>query len=354
MTGLAYLNPLYAAVPCPPVLENGRLGTPCPAVDAEADWAARINGPGVVWYHDFRSNAEVDAFRWAGGVGNDPNDLGRPGTVRRNTSDGITGNCLEIFRPAGSADGAVWWRPFSPMDSGSGKPVSDPADNGLLTVENWSPTQGGAQTSKWNKGYYGNSNYHSSHPGQFDGEEFYFQARVKVDPRRTNQSNGGKLFYFTLANRSATSQEIVTESGESHDGVNYFSMYRSVSPPLEGDTPPGRNNQPGSDLGFCDWPGQVSNCWSRSDGWDTFLYRIRHGLDSNSDTIVQVWAAHPGETEYTKIWDQDTVDLPFQSVEGHNALICSGYMNGQDFSTDIFHRYCQLIFSRQFIACPTV
>src|SRR5688572_26582707 len=46
--------------------------------DVEADWQARIGGPGVVWYHDFKSDDEVNAFRWTGGYsgGNDPLAVG--------------------------------------------------------------------------------------------------------------------------------------------------------------------------------------------------------------------------------------------------------------------------------------
>jgi len=336
-----------------PSVTGVTVGTPS---GLEADWQARISQPGVVWYHDFRSDEEVDAFRWVGGTGNDPDDTGDdPNTVRRNISDGITGACLELFRPAGSNDPAVWWRPFSPMDTGSGKPVDDPAASGTIAVETWAPTQGGSQTANWDPGYYGHTSYHSSWPGQFDGTEYYFQVRVKMDPRRTAQdfSSAGKLFYFTRNDKSLTSQEIVTKSGKISAGVNWFSMYRSGGDPLENDTiPPSSANQPGSDLGFCDYPGQIANCWRWSFGWDTLLYHVRPGLDSNSDTILRVWAMHPGETAYTKIWDQDTVNLPFAVINGVGSLICSCYQNGQNFTTDVWHRYCQMIFSHDFIAAP--
>ncbi|MEO1202679.1 MAG: hypothetical protein AAFX10_08230, partial [Pseudomonadota bacterium] len=142
-----------SATPCPPSVD-GTVGQPCPTAGAEADWQARIADPGVVWYHDFRSDAEVDAFRWAGGVGNDPNDQARPNTVRRITSDGITGACLEVIRRAGSADPANWWRPYSPLDTGSGKSEPDPGADGTIPVRPWQPQQGGNQTANWFDGYY--------------------------------------------------------------------------------------------------------------------------------------------------------------------------------------------------------
>lgn len=346
-----------AAAPCPPVLENGSVI--CPAGDAEADWQARISDPGVVWYHDFRSDAEVDAFRWSGGYGNDPNDDFRPNTVRRNTSDGITGACLEIVRRAGVSSPAAWWRPYSPLDTGNGKPVADPGASGTIPVRPWAVTPGGSELARFQQSYYGHQSYHSEYPGQFDGTGYYLQARVKMDPTRIRQPEGGKLFYFTRSDRALTGQQIITisavDGGLSGGDLNFFSMFRSGSPPLASDTN-GTSNQPGSDLGFCDWPREINNCWTWSGGWDTILYHVVCGLDSGNDTVVQVWAAHPGETEYTKIWDQSDVDLPYdeESPKGQNALICSGFMNRQEFTADTYHRYCQLIFSKNFIACPQV
>ena len=111
---LLLVNGARAATPCGPVLADASTIVPCPVGDVEADWLARTSGPGVVWFHDFRSDAEVDAFRWAGGYGNDPNDVHRPGLCRRNVSDGITGGgCLELIYPVGSSAAPGWWRPFS-------------------------------------------------------------------------------------------------------------------------------------------------------------------------------------------------------------------------------------------------
>ena len=58
------------------------VGSKVVPMNAEADWRLRSGQdpaqpqPGVVWFHDFRSDAEVDAFRWTGGVGNDPRGNG--------------------------------------------------------------------------------------------------------------------------------------------------------------------------------------------------------------------------------------------------------------------------------------
>jgi hypothetical protein len=55
---------------------------------AEADWLARSTGSGVVFAHDFRSDAEVSAFL----------DVASGQTVARST-DGITGGSLEVTLP---------------------------------------------------------------------------------------------------------------------------------------------------------------------------------------------------------------------------------------------------------------
>jgi hypothetical protein len=90
-----------AAKPCPPATARVSGGTEAQSTciapgDQEADWLARSRGPGVVWSHDFRSNAEVDNFvkvpnGLAVGV-HDPALM-----AHRTTKDGVTGGgCLEI------------------------------------------------------------------------------------------------------------------------------------------------------------------------------------------------------------------------------------------------------------------
>jgi hypothetical protein len=186
--------------PCPPgriEVEGGTSATTaCVAAgDAEADWQARISGPGVVWFHDFRTDNEVNNFRWTPGYGsgNDPRAVGNSiaGNVRRITTDGVTpGGCLEIVRPAGSNDGSVWWRPFSPIvggtttGNGRGAGANDPGAGGTVRVEAYNPTDGGNQIANWGRGWYG-----SSGSGPFDGPEYYLQVRVKMDPNRIAGGN---------------------------------------------------------------------------------------------------------------------------------------------------------------------
>lgn len=328
---------------------------------AEADWQARIAGPGVVWYHDFRSAAEVDAFRWTNGVGNDPSpESAAAQRCRWIDTDGITGGCLEIMRAAGTVDTASWWRPFSPLVGGSpgnGRDGDDPGA-GRIAPRPWNPANRN-ELANHRFGYYMNPEYFDAYPDEHDGFGWYLQMRVKIDPMRTapGQPPGGKTTFFTRNDRSLTSQAIVVESFQpgAEQGVNYFSMYRSGSPPLEADTPD-EGSQPGNDDGFCSFSTAPRTCWRWSGGWDTLLFRVVPGLGggdvADPSTVIEVLAAHPGERTYTKIWDQQTAALPFDVVWGHNALLCSGYENAQEFAVDAYKRWAQIIFSTELIPCP--
>lgn len=341
---------------------------------AQADWESRVSGAGVVWFHDFRSDAEVDNFRWTPGYsgGNDPLAVGSAlaPLTRRNTEDGVTGGgCLEILRPAGSSDGSQWWRPFSPIvGSGNGKGTDDPGANGSLAAQSYAPTDGGSQIYNWHSsasrpGWYGHASYFSGNT--FDGNEFYLQFRVKADPRRTTAGNTlvGKLFYLTTTRFSLTTQEIVTYSGAftTPGGPNYHRMYAVNFNPIEDSDSLGRpGQQVGSDLAdygsglYCDINSQPGYCWSYSGGWDTLMYRLVPGRSGVQETLIQVYAAHEGETSFTKIWDMVyqtgfEASLPF----GWNAMLCAVYNNGQA-NSEFWHRYDQIIFSTQFIPCPQV
>jgi hypothetical protein len=362
-------------------VEGGQsVSSACSAVDALADWQFRTgqksgnpNADGVVWFHDFESRAEVDQFRWTQQHQNDPADTGpRPNSVRWRGDDGVTNGCLEIWREPGSTDPSNWWRQFSPLDAQSnGRGVADPGAGGTIARKSFRPTSGGNQTSDWDGGYYGDPRYWSAHPGQFDGHDYYLQCRVKMDPNRIAGTNGtgGKLFYFTRTDRSLTSQEIVTISGRGVSGQNYFDMYRSGGGGMDQDAPgvSVHGNQPNTDYGsvgdgMCRYDnngGRLANCWYWPAGqWATILYHVRNGTgtasSSDANTLLEVFVAKPGQTQYTRIWNQSSIDLPLDLVPGHNALICSAYMNGDALSinTGFYHRYCQIIFSKKFIPCP--
>lgn len=356
------------------------------ASSAAADWAARIAGAGVVWYHSFDSDNEVNAFRWTPtyGSGNDPLALGpRASWCRRVPDDGVDGTgCLEIIRQAGSSEGGQWWRPFSPIvggtTTGNGRGVgqNDPGANGTLPAQAYTATNGGSQISAWQNqsrpGWYGHSSYHSG--TQFDGTEFFVQMRIKMDPRRTTPGNSqvGKLIFLTTTSDSLTAQEIVTYSGAFPvAGVgqpNYHAMYTSGSPPLEDQDSLSRPGQQiGSEIAnygsgiYCDRgsPSLRQYCWAWSGGWDTVMYHITPGRAGVEETRIVVYAAHQGETVYTKIWDiiydtgfeQGNHNGPFRN--GWNGLLLATFNNGLS-NSEFYHRYDQIIFSKAFIPCPQV
>lgn len=337
-------------------------GTPT----AEEDWISRISGPGVVWYHDFRRDDEVNAFRWTGayGSGNDPQAIGHStaGDLRRITTDGVTGGgCLEIIRRAGSQECASgWWRPFSPLTTpGNGRTADDPAANGAVTLRSYSPTPGGDEISNFGspnsspKGVYGHASYGGAAQG-YDGDEFYLQLRVKLDPNRIAGANAdhtvGKLFYLSHTYRSLTSQELVTYShgdgGNQGPGKNYLRIYGGwqVFYPLEDEASSGRI-QPGS---------AVAEDWYWSGGWDTVMYHLVMGRKGVDETLIEVYAAHAGETSFTRIWNQTFPFADFEWDNGLSALLLSTYNNGADFETQFFHRYDQIIFSKSPIPCRQV
>lgn len=339
--------------------------------DAAADWAARIAGSGVVWYHGFASDAEVDAFRWSSGYsgGNDPLAVGVPlaGNVQRLAGEGPGGmDCLQITRPAGTNEVAShWWRPFSPIvGSGNGRGQDDPGADGTLTPQSYAATDGGSQIANWGqRGFYGHSSYHGS--GVFDGTEYYLQMRVKMDPRRAQSGmpTVGKLSFQTVTYISYVNQEIVTYSGGQHPAIptqNNFAMYQgwNYTPMWDSSVGGGgsaSNRQPGNQLGACNPAANPNTCWAWSGGWDTVLYHVvpgRHGVD---EQIIQVYAAHEGETVYTRIWD-DVYTARFDSSYpyGYNALILSTYNNGNNCPSEFWHRWAQVIFSHEFIPCPQV
>ncbi|MGE0764593.1 MAG: hypothetical protein AB7N80_15060 [Bdellovibrionales bacterium] len=345
-----------------------------------ADWNSRISGSGVVWYHNFDLAAEVNAFRWTGGYGNDPQAVGtaiasRTSWVATGGADG--GSYLRINRPAGTSEVPDWWRPFSPLTGASnGRGIDDPGAGGTLVPQVFNSTNKN-ETGEWQKkakpGWYGHSSYQNSF---FDGTDFYLQVRVKTDPRRiaAGNYNGGKKVWFTTTSNSYTSQELVTV-GQYHytlgngagianyhhvyQGYNYASLQDVAVPTVSG-----TNTQIGSEiLGTCDpYTRNVSGCWSYSGGWDTLLYHITPGRNGVAETKFEVWAAHEGETKYTKIWDMvypahfdegsSSTGAPFRN--GWNALILSAYSNG--FAgvplTEFNESYDQVIFSKQFIPCP--
>lgn len=334
----------------------------------EADYTLRTSIPGVVWHHDFETDAEVDAFRFSGGYssGNDPDCVASDcGLLRRITSDSITGGgSLEYEYPASRSPRSVyWWRPFAPMNTGSGKASNDPAASGTLTVRSWAPTDGGSQLSNFANGWYGHPD---TDDANFDGHDFYLQVRVKMDPNRTAGANSsvntGKFVWLTTAEgaQSLSNGEVVVESngrlGYSSPSENYVDMYslgvngiNSFDPLIDASSgttaaPWQPNNEDGVD-------------WYYSGGWDTLLIHHRPGVANTTSgadaSRLEIWAQTAGDGDYTKIWDQEFGNSVWEARNGLQALILGGYQNGSSaFTSSFYHRFDQVIFSKDFIPAP--
>jgi hypothetical protein len=370
--------------PCPPpslgVSGGTSATTGCAVGGAAADWIARSTGAGVVWHHNFDSKAEVDAFRWTGGYsgGNDPLAVGNANAqyvqwVASGGADG--GGYMQLTRNSAAMDNNYWWRPFSPLTGASnGRGVDDPAASGTLTLGTYIATNGGSQGLSWGNpsnpkpGWYGHATDQNSF---YDGSDYYVQIRVMADPRRTTPGNiqVGKFTSFTNTNESYTNQELVTYGGywgqntPSVGSANYHNVYQGYNYlPLSdvATTRSGTRIQLGSTRGVCDPYNQInSGCWAYSGGWDTFLYHVTPGREGVSETRYEVWAAHAGETSYTKIWDviyparysTGTTSTGGVNRPGWNAMLCWIYHNGASMSA-FWQKFDQIIFSKNTIPCP--
>ncbi|MGQ0384064.1 MAG: hypothetical protein ACT4UP_05180 [Gammaproteobacteria bacterium] len=367
--------------PCPPPIfgvEGGQTqSTPCVAGNAEADWLLRTGQnpqfpqPGVVWFHDFRSDAEVNAFRWQNGWGNDPGSQSTLGSsCRRITTDGITGGgCLEIVRPAGSTEPPSWWRPFSPLTGASnGRGADDPGANSTMPRLAWTGLTNRQANSEWKKGYYAHADYSGNHSyggrnwttSDFDGREFWLQFRFKVSAGRMNSSvaSGDGKYLFIATTGATLTQELVVQSSK-----NMFLWYTNFgnSPDPPGGSLWGNNSrQPGGDYASCDIPTLGQNCWQyQPDQWVTFLFHIVPGHHMVRDTRLEVFAARQGSTQYETIYSfLNTINFDDGPSLGHprayNAFQPSAYCNGLSSNTAWTQRYDQIIFSKNFIPCPAV
>jgi hypothetical protein len=337
-----------------------------------ADWVSRSTGPGVVWAHNFESSAEVDNFRWQGGIGNVPVLANSDGNTRWVSNDGFAGGgCLEINIPGGGISRAGWIRPFSPLlAGGNGKAANDPGDGGAITRRTWNPNTTG-QAEAWVNGFYANPADFASQGGAsaFDGSQFYIQFRVKVSGNRANPGNpSGKLVFIARSPNYTPNNEIIIQSLTNPR----YSMYtnfgnRSNSflfEPQDAGSGPHSSLQPGSEFAapptYWNWP---------LDEWVTVQVRIVCGRHSPGDspnmatgfrdTGITVWVARANATSYTKIWDKQNYVISYGSGSdplpwGWNAFTASGFMNGVSAAAGAgwTHRFTQVIFSRQFIPCP--
>jgi hypothetical protein len=372
------------SAPCMPpsvqVAGGSSVTSNCGSTDASADWRARISGAGVVWYHSFDSAAEVNQFRWTNGYsgGNDPLGKGSGGQYVAHQSSGGAdgGGYMRLTYPLGSVagrGGSYWWRPFNPLTGATnGRGQDDPGANGSIVPASFAVTDGSGTLYSWgnssNPGWYMNTAHQATYPGRYQGSDFWLQVRVRRPQNPgpppdtgTYSSITGKHVWLSTTNSSYTSQELVSY-GQS------VSNRDVVGTPSRQNIYVGQNftslsgGQPNATVTIAN----TSLDWRFSGGWDTLLYHVTPGTNGGTGTDrtrVEVWAAHAGETSYTKIWDvvytqgfdAGTNSVGCPNLPGWNGLVCAIYHNGSAFTTMEFNfDYDQIIFSKAFIACPTV
>lgn len=324
----------------------------------EADFLSRVSGANVVWFHDFKNAAEVDNFRWHGGIGNDVNDTYKPGQCIHNTSDGITPGCLELIYTVADLHAPGWWRPFAPFSGVSnGRGEDDPGASGSLSLEAWDPTNTG-ENEAFRRAYYANPDY-SNPPqagftaDQFHGEEFWLQFRIKISADRYLSTVPAGKLSFLATTQQTLNQEIVQQNMLNKDALWY--TYFGSSPDTGGSMGvPSGTKQPGGDYYLA-----TGQYWEYvPDEWVTMLYHVIPGHHDVKDTLFEVFAARPGATEYETVFTQLNTIRYSNTTNGHpyayNAFQPSNYMNNQATSVEWSQRYDQIIFSKAFIPCPQV
>lgn len=304
--------------------------------EAAADWLARANGSGVVWAQLFETATAVDSYRFTNGVGLDRTPAaGTVGSyVRWNATDGIMGKgCLELEQLANGNMNSYWCRPFDPS----------------LTT------------------------WQSSAPGvtKGAGQGFYVQLRMKTNCAGVAGTNGQgrKAFSVSRTENSYTFQEVVAQDTY-YRGV--FQMYQgyganSTYEPLDTAMPGADFNfQPGSAYatspGYCSYQqvgaGNRANCWTwGSSEWITYLLHVIPGNDGSSNQTVEVWAWKAGMPGYVKIIERTNLTQRYDADKSaaYNAVILWIYeTNRIGGPANQKQWYDQVIFSTNFIACPTV
>lgn len=328
-----------------------------------ADWEYRSTGPGVVWAHSFSNAAEVTQFRENGDLSYDPDGVldggagyvDDPTTCSHDATDGaLINGCLKITRPAGSSDGWNWYRPMSPLSSpGNGRDVDDPAANGTISLDAngaWDPGPGNAhdRTTDWTAGNYGPAS-----TGTWEGDQFWLQYKLKVSSSRLTDGNfGGKVGYITRMNQTLTAQELVP----SYDwDVESWRIYSGGSGTFRNELLPTQPSPP-----YGEKPKHYF------DEWVEYLVHVVPGSESEGaqsdpsegdssptygNTRLNVWQRRAGAIGYTHIFSQNRVAIDYQNAysKAWNAIIMSGYFNGQTYTVPFTQKFDEIIFSKLWI-----
>lgn len=386
-------------------LTFGRLAAGAPSIPAtesitpateQSDWIARSTGPGVLWAHNFDSASEVDAFRVVAGYGNDPTNASKS-TCLWDAADGFAGGgSLTCSVPTGGFSSGYWNRPMAAFAAPhNGRPTNDAAANGAVRLRTYNAHD---HTQDWNfyGGYYGHPSAQAAFPtwqgqsGIWDGTEFWVQFRAKITGARWTPGNpNGKLVFIDVTGLTG-SQEIIIQSenspgaaGDRYYDRNPFRMYTSQGSEPNSLLVSSRGEvQPGGPYArTCSLSnlGVPRACWVwPSDEWVTVLVHLVPGGDNDAyygahpsaplsswpfrDTTLEAWVARRHERAYTKVYESRTLALDYYSNKHHppayNKFGPAAYMNAgaspRPAVAGWSQKFTQIVFSREFIPCPSV
>ena len=443
LTGSLVPGLAAASRPCPSsslrVTGGNSVQTACVAAgDLEADWIARSRGTGVVWAHDFRTEAEVNNFIKA------PNDLvigvHHPSLMaHRTTADGVTGGgCLQVLnigsslaRPvaagdtrivledardfpdvasaaaayevtiqsaaprmkevvlvtgkqentllvergrkfpeplkfenlgkatqwaAGAAVGADsdggWARPLSALVAGdNGLAKDDPAAEGRSKRREFRKGRSLSESIyNFRTGYYGHSDYHSFYrdwngeSGVWDGDEFFLQFRVKIDPRRLDPRNegGGKLWFLHMMGKGGAQQLVMHSPDSERRRFSIFTNYGSgPNARLTGQGAGAEDGGYSSFMPNSQWErscvvGNTSSCWDwPTDEWVTLLLHVKPGHDNDfmyplpSDVNKNQNLITVDTAAFKPVNDGTTIEFETNAVPIRDSFRFAGAKNNQ-------------------------
>jgi hypothetical protein len=280
----------------------------------------------------------------------------------------------------------------------NGKSADDLAAGGTVRFRSYNSA---STTQDWDfvGGYYGHTAIQSQFPTWrgaseiWDGTEFWLQFRAKISGSRWTAGNpSGKLMFIDVTGLTG-SQEIVIQSennpgaaGDRYYRTAPFRMYTSQgSAPNSLLTNPqgtGSRVQPGGPYGTSCTTSSLSAanaCWEwPPDEWVTFLIHVIPGRDNEAyyganpgqplsswpykDMTIEAWLARRDQATYTKIYENFSLAWDYWSNGRHppafNKIGPTAYMNAganaQPAAAGWSQKFTQIIFSKQFIACPTV
>lgn len=360
--------------------------------DAEQDWINRSTDEGVVFAHDFRTQAEVTNFLFPTTEGTFPElNLWMNG-------GGVTGGAYRAVVPAGGTHHGGWERPFSPMlAGGNGLAVNDAALNGTLTRRVWTP--GSSTLGNWADGYYQHPIYQvaATHPqperaatiaggasgfrcDNLPGRDFYISFRVRMPAARFNGNQpDGKLVMILLTGDGplvgthqprTPNSELVIKSNPSalyQMYTNFGRRSNSFLTSVQGNSGEGAYQPGGEYAANCVIGNTTTNtCWFfPPDEWVNVMVHMSPGREGgngddpivagnpNNDTAVEIWVQRAGEWEWRKIWEKLNYVWSYGQGDpwpnGFNSFAFNAYMNDVNAVQAYYHEYTQVIFSRRWI-----